>query len=80
VITVLKLLDMTVITKIPNLVRRNVKQGIKSQLDSIKSKGFVVKSKTTDGGFACLKEWTNSRADSHVPEVENKIRTLKNRI
>jgi hypothetical protein len=52
---------MTVITKIPNLVRRNVKQGIKSQLDLIKSKGFVVKSITTDGGFACLKEWTHSR-------------------
>jgi hypothetical protein len=84
----MKPLDITFTTKIPNLLKKNVKEGIKGVLQLIRTRGFNVISMTTDGEFACSKEWTHSKgviheivgAGSHVPEVENKIRTLKNRI
>jgi N-acetylglucosamine kinase-like BadF-type ATPase len=74
--TVMKPLDITITTKIPNLLKNNVKEGIKRVLQLIRTRGFNVISMTTDGEFACLKEWTHSKgviheivgAGSHVPD------------
>ena len=60
VVTVMKPLDLTFTTRIPNLMTRNIKLGLKRLLHLIESRGFNVRSITTDGGFASLKEWTHS--------------------
>jgi hypothetical protein len=49
---VMKLLDITFTTKIPNLLKKNVKEGIKRVLQLIRTRGFNVISMTTDGEFA----------------------------
>jgi DNA polymerase elongation subunit (family B) len=42
-------------------LKKNVKEGIKRVLQLIRTRGFNVISMTTDGEFACLKEWTHSK-------------------